>query len=143
MMTDIPISRHHRFYDPARRDHARLPSARFARANPSLIPQQTSTKRTQEPSSSDIPIICAIPHPRPGALPSSARREREPDPLSRAEWVGKGRGEGARTNLGAAGPAWVNDLYQRPEVLTCCRARSLVAPAAVGRWLDADTGGRG
>src|SRR4051794_38942132 len=34
-------------------------------------------------------------------------------------------------------------LYQRPEFLTCCRARSLVAPAAVDRWLDADTGGRG
>jgi len=34
-------------------------------------------------------------------------------------------------------------LYQRPEFLTCCRARSLVAPAAVGRWSDADTGGRG
>src|SRR5919199_3211790 len=31
-------------------------------------------------------------------------------------------------------------LYQRPELLTRCPARSLVAPDAVGRWLDADHG---
>src|SRR3954447_5886992 len=31
-------------------------------------------------------------------------------------------------------------LYQRPELLRRCRARSLVAPEAVGRWLDTDHG---
>ena len=34
-------------------------------------------------------------------------------------------------------------LYRRSELLTRCRARSLAAPDAVDRWLDADTGGRG
>src|SRR3954454_21953495 len=101
MMTDIPISRHHRSHGPAGRDHARLPpSARFARVNPSLTPQQAFTKRTQEPSSSDIAITCT--HRR--------RDARGSDPLSRTEGVGEARGEGARTNPGAAGPAWINDL---------------------------------
>src|SRR5690349_13791725 len=111
MMTDMPIPRHHRPHDPAGRDHARLPpSAKFAPANPSLTPQQAFTKRTQKPGSYDIPMICAMRHPRPGPLPPSARRERESDPLSCAEEVGEDRVEGTQTNPGAARAAWLNDL---------------------------------
>src|SRR3954464_2592535 len=90
------------------------PAARSpGRAGPSGRPPRRGTAPPAPPRSSAPPPPPRVRLPRAEAQPTGRVTPREPSP---------------------------NTSYQRPELLTRCRPRSLAAPEAVGRRLDADHG---